>query len=67
MTLDPLLARSEPDEEIGDLIRASAGLNLGLDYLPGSFGFDPTFGGPESRKSRPSFVEEAVRARAEHL
>jgi hypothetical protein len=40
-TLDPKLARAEPDPEIQDLIRASAGLNLGLDYLPGSLGFDP--------------------------
>ena len=35
------LARTEPDSEIQDLIRASAGLNLALDYLPGSVGFDP--------------------------
>jgi hypothetical protein len=39
--LDPELARSEPDPEIQDLIRASAGLNLALDFLPGSLGFDP--------------------------
>ncbi len=39
--LDPDLARTEPDPEIQDLIRASAGLNLGLDYLPGAAGFDP--------------------------
>ena len=39
--LDPKLARTEPDPEIQDLIRASAGLNLALDYLPGSLGFDP--------------------------
>ncbi|HET7034357.1 MAG TPA: HipA family kinase [Thermomicrobiaceae bacterium] len=39
--LDPVLARSEPDPEIQELIRASAGLNLALDYLPGSFAFDP--------------------------
>jgi hypothetical protein len=32
--LDPELARTEPDPEIQDLIRASAGLNLALDYLP---------------------------------
>src|SRR5438045_8186958 len=32
--LDPDLARTEPDPEIQDLLRASAGLNLGLDYLP---------------------------------
>ncbi|HEX6707458.1 MAG TPA: HipA family kinase [Albitalea sp.] len=39
--LDPELARTEPDAEIQDLIRASAGLNLGLDFLPGSVTFDP--------------------------
>lgn len=39
--LDPVLARSEPDPEIQDLIRASGGLNLAMDYLPGSLGFDP--------------------------
>ena len=39
--VDPLLGRSEPDEEVQDLLRASGGLNLGLDFLPGSLGFDP--------------------------
>lgn len=41
MELDPELARTEPDPEIQDLIRASAGLNLALDYLPGAVTFDP--------------------------
>jgi hypothetical protein len=35
------LARTEPDAEIQSLIRASVGLNIGLDYLPGSVTFDP--------------------------
>jgi hypothetical protein len=39
--LDPELARTEPDPEIQHLIRASAGLNLALDYLPGAIAFDP--------------------------
>ena len=39
--LDPDLARTEPDPEIHALIRASGGLNLALDYLPGSVMFDP--------------------------
>jgi hypothetical protein len=39
--LDPELARTEPDPEIQELIRASGGLNLALDYLPGSASFDP--------------------------
>ena len=41
MQLDPELARTEPDPEIQDLIRASGGLNLGLDYLPGALAYDP--------------------------
>jgi hypothetical protein len=44
-TIDADLARTEPDPEIQDLIRASAGtgamLNLALDYLPGAVAFDP--------------------------
>src|SRR5258705_1891245 len=39
--LDPALARTEPDPEIQSLIRASAGQNLALDYLPGSVTYDP--------------------------
>lgn len=39
--LDSDLARSEPDSEIQALVKSSAGLNLALDYLPGSIGFDP--------------------------
>jgi hypothetical protein len=39
--LDAVLSRAEPDPEIQDLLRASVGLNLGLDYLPGSITFDP--------------------------
>ncbi len=39
--VDPVLGRSEPDEEVQDLLRASPGRNLGTDFLPGSLGFDP--------------------------
>jgi hypothetical protein len=48
VNLDPELARAEPDPEIQDLIRASVGLNLALDYLPGSLGFDPLVEPPGS-------------------
>ena len=34
------LARTEADPEIQDLIKASAGLNLALDYLPGAIMFN---------------------------
>lgn len=39
--LDAALGRNEPDEEIQALVTASVGLNLALDYLPGSQGFEP--------------------------
>lgn len=41
MQLDPALGRTEADPEIRDLIRASAGLNLALRYLPKAFAFSP--------------------------
>jgi hypothetical protein len=44
--LEADLARTEPDHEISALIRASAGLNLALDYLPGSVMFDPMVNAP---------------------
>lgn len=40
LDLDPAIARYEADEEVQDLLNASAGDNLGIDFLPGSFGFD---------------------------
>ena len=39
--LDPAFGRTEPDEEIQDLLKASAGLNLALHYLSGSISYDP--------------------------
>jgi hypothetical protein len=39
--LDPVVARAEPDEEVQELIKASAGANLGMDFLPGALGYDP--------------------------
>ncbi|MEW2547675.1 HipA family kinase [Streptomyces sp. NPDC047002] len=41
MELDPVIGLSEPDQEVQELLKASGGLNLGMDYLPGSIGFDP--------------------------
>ncbi len=40
LELDPEIARYEADEEVQDLLNASPGLNLGVDFLPGAFGFD---------------------------
>ena len=42
--LDPELGRAEPDPEIQELIAASGGLNVGLDFLPGSLTYNPAAG-----------------------
>lgn len=40
INLDEAFGRTEPDEEIQDLLRASEGLNLALHYLSGAITFD---------------------------
>jgi hypothetical protein len=47
--LPPDLARTEPDAEIQSLIGASSGLNIALDYLPGSVNFDPLVYQPDAK------------------
>lgn len=37
--LDPVLGKTEPDYEIRQLVMRSGGLNLALDFLPGSFAY----------------------------
>ena len=49
MELSADLARTEPDAEIQSLIRASAGLNLALDYLPGSVTYSSLLFEPDTR------------------
>ena len=39
--LDEAFGRTEPDEEIQDLLRASEGLNLGVHFLSGAITYDP--------------------------
>jgi HipA-like kinase len=41
VTVDPLMGKAEPDQEIQDLLKRSGGLNLGLDFLPGSLAYAP--------------------------
>jgi len=52
VTLDARIAKYEADEEVQDLLTASVGLNLGVDFLPGAFGYDG---------SRPVPAQEAAR------
>jgi len=46
------MAKTERDPEIQDLLQKSAGLNLALDYLPGSITFDPIVDVPIEEKAR---------------
>ena len=39
--IDPVLGAAEPDPEIQDLITASGGANLGVDFLPGALPYTP--------------------------
>src|SRR5689334_2332636 len=41
--LDPQLADAEPDPEIQELLAASAGLNVGVDFLPGALPYAPAY------------------------
>jgi len=54
--LEPELGRAEPDSEIRALLKASTGLNLGVDYLPGSITFDPVAGPPPSAEEASDLV-----------
>lgn len=44
--VDVLLSRSEPDPELQELLRKSAGLNVALDYLPGALNWEPPLAPP---------------------
>lgn len=54
--VDAELGRNEPDREIHDLLMASVGLNLAMDYLPGSAMFDEAAGD----RPGPEFASRAV-------
>src|SRR6201998_4082968 len=47
--LDEAFGRTEPDEEIQDLLRASTGLNLALHYLSGAITFDSSITNVDSK------------------
>ena len=60
LELEQGIARYEADEEVQDLLNASLGLNLGVDFLPGSFGFDPTFDVPPDVAARTLWLDAYV-------
>jgi hypothetical protein len=57
--VDATLGDAEPDEEIHDLVRASGGLNLGMDFLPGALGFNRAAVSPDEPID-PEFAADAV-------
>jgi hypothetical protein len=54
--LDPALSRAEPDVEIQELAAASAGINLGVDFLPGALPFTPA----ATQAVDPAFAADVV-------
>jgi HipA-like kinase len=54
--LDPALGRAEPDPEIRELLDASGGTNVGLDFLPGALDFRPAGAPPVD----PAFAADVV-------
>jgi len=58
--VDPEIGRREPDQEVQDLIAASAGVNLAMDFLPGSVGYDRHFEVPRADTSRVVWLDAFV-------
>lgn len=54
--VDEALSNAEPDPEIQDLLRKSAGINVGIDFLPGSLAFTPSAKSPVD----PEFANRVV-------
>ena len=58
--IDAEIGRREPDEEVQELLAASAGTNLGIDFLPGSIGYDRTFSCRRGRRPRIVWLDAFV-------
>jgi hypothetical protein len=58
--LEQAIARYEADQEVQDLLSASLGLNLGVDFLPGSFGFDASYQADPDEAARVLWLDALV-------
>ncbi len=58
--MSPQIGLREPDEEVQALVTASAGLNLAVDFLPGSVGYDRSFGLMEEDADRIVWLDAYV-------
>ncbi|MGH3349484.1 MAG: HipA family kinase [Nocardioides sp.] len=60
LDLDPEIARYEADEEVQDLLNASPGLNLGIDFLAGAFGYDAAYAPDPSLAGRILWLDALI-------
>jgi hypothetical protein len=60
--LDPVIGMREPDQEVQELLKVSAGLNLGMDFLPGSVGYDGVAWRPDPLEAARVFWLDAYTA-----
>ena len=58
--VDAEIGRRDPDQEVQDLVTASAGLNLAIDFLPGSVGYDRHFDVPTADAARVVWLDAYV-------
>lgn len=58
--VDPEIGRREPDQEVQELVVASAGMNLAMDFLPGSIGYDRSFDVPVADASAVVWLDAYV-------
>ena len=58
--VDPEVGRLEPDQEVQQLITASPGTNLAMDFLPGSVGYDRLFTVPSDEAARIVWLDALV-------
>lgn len=60
LDIDPAMASAEPDEEVQDLLGASAGINLGVDFLPGSLTWTPAAAAKGGLRPGPALAATVV-------
>jgi hypothetical protein len=58
--VDAEIGRREPDQEVQALVAASAGLNLAVDFLPGSVGYDHSFSVPAEQAAAVIWLDAFV-------
>lgn len=58
--VDAEIGRRDPDQEVQDLVAASAGVNLAIDFLPGSVGYDRHFAVPPEDAARVVWLDAFV-------